>query len=96
MPVVVGPKQPSEKKNQKSRPNVDINQPIGKMFIPGGKVIEPTAKAAQVNITEQDDVANPIVVKEDIFSDPNVETETVDPDLMQQIRDSANHLALED
>ena len=96
MPVVVGPKQPSQKKNTKSRTNVDINQPIGKMFIPGGHVIEPKAKAAQVNIPKQDDAADPIVDNEDVFSDPHVEEATVDPDLKQQIVNSADHLALED
>lgn len=90
VPVFVGPKQPSQKKSRKSRTNVDINQPIGKMFIPGGKVIEPTAKAAQVN------AANPIVDEEATLSDPHVEEATVDRELQQQIADSASHLALED
>ena len=96
MPVVVGPKQPSKKRNTKSKTNVGINQPIGKMLIPGGEVVKSTAKAAQVNAIDQDDVTRPIVDGEATISDPHVEGRTVDPELQRQISNSADYLALED
>ena len=92
VPVFVGPKAPDQK-GKKSQRNVNINQPIGKMFVPGAPVIEPTHKAAQV-IDDVDVVTNPIESTVRNFSDPDVDG-TVDPEHVRQIEHSADHLGLE-
>lgn len=93
VPVTIGPQQPDQKKKKHTdnKINVAINAPIANTIAQGEDAVEKTAQVEMQTIAKE-----PINPKARLYSDPNVEDQTVDDDLATQIEDSADGLALED